>query len=75
MHDRLRTVIVAPLTTGSRAAPFRIGVTCYAWRPERLDSTGSDARRGQDSVAKKLGALPPKTLTSTLITQQEVYAE
>ena len=27
MHDHLRTVIVAPMTTKSRAAPFRVGVT------------------------------------------------
>ena len=27
LNDRLRTVIVAPMTTGSRAAPFRVAVT------------------------------------------------
>ncbi len=27
MHDHLRTVIAAPMTTGSRRAPFRIDVT------------------------------------------------
>ena len=27
MHDFLRTVIVAPMTTGARAAPFRIPIT------------------------------------------------
>lgn len=26
MHDQLRTVIAAPMTTGSRPAPFRISV-------------------------------------------------
>lgn len=26
MHDHLRTVIVAPMTTGGRNAPFRIAV-------------------------------------------------
>ncbi|MFH1602635.1 MAG: type II toxin-antitoxin system PemK/MazF family toxin, partial [Pseudomonadota bacterium] len=26
MHDHLRTAIVAPMTTGSRPAPFRIAV-------------------------------------------------
>ncbi len=26
MHDHLRTVTVAPLTTGSRPAPFRVAV-------------------------------------------------
>ena len=27
LNDRLRTVIVAPMTTGSRPAPFRVAVT------------------------------------------------
>lgn len=27
LNDRLRTVIVAPMTTGSRASPFRVPVT------------------------------------------------
>ena len=27
MHDYLRTVIVAPMSTGSQAAAFRIGLT------------------------------------------------
>ena len=26
MHDHLRTVIVAPMTTGSKAAPFRVPI-------------------------------------------------
>ena len=30
MHDHLRTVIVAPMTTKSWAAPFRIGITTVA---------------------------------------------
>jgi mRNA interferase MazF len=30
LNDRLRTVIVAPMTTGSRPAPFRVPVTFQA---------------------------------------------
>jgi len=30
MHDHLRTVIVAPMTTKSRPAPFRIGLMMAA---------------------------------------------
>jgi len=30
MHDYLRTVIVAPMTTGARPAPYRIAVTFQA---------------------------------------------
>ena len=53
MHDHLRTVIVAPMTTKSRAAPFRIGVTHGG---KRVDSTRSDARRGQDEASEEIGS-------------------
>ena len=32
MHDHLRTVLVAPMTTASREAPFRISVSHGAGR-------------------------------------------
>lgn len=73
MHDRLRTVILAPMTTRSRPAPFRIGVTHGGKRGLIL----LDQMRAVDKsrLAKKLGALPAKTLASTLNTLQEVFAE
>jgi mRNA interferase MazF len=73
MHDHLRTVIVAPMTTKSRAAPFRIGVTHGGQRGLIL----LDQMRAVDKarLAKRLGAVPAKTLTSTLSTLQEVFAE
>jgi len=73
MHDHLRTVIVAPLTTKSRAAPFRIGVTHGGHRGLIL----LDQMRAVDKagLALRLGAVPAKTLTSSLRTLQEVFAE
>ena len=73
MHDHLRTVIVAPMTTGSRAAPFRIGVT----HGGRKGLILLDQMRAVDKtrLAKKLGAVSPKTLTSTLSTLQEALTE
>ncbi|MGD0774620.1 MAG: type II toxin-antitoxin system PemK/MazF family toxin [Candidatus Solibacter sp.] len=73
MHDHLRTVIVAPMTTKSRAAPFRIGVTLGGQRGLIL----LDQMRAVDKarLAKRLGAVSAKTLTSTLSTLQEVFAE
>lgn len=73
MHDHLRTVIVAPMTTKSRAAPFRIGVTHAGKKGLIL----LDQMRAVDKarLAKKLGALPARTLTSTLRTLQEIFAE
>jgi mRNA interferase MazF len=73
MHDHLRTVIVAPMTTKSRAAPFRIGVTHGGKKGLIL----LDQMRVVDKsrLAKKLGAVSAKTLTSTLSRLQEVFTE
>ncbi len=73
MHDHLRTVIVAPMTTGSRAAPFRISVTHRGQKGLIL----LDQMRAVDKtrLAKKLGAVSSKTLASTLKTLQEIYTE
>ena len=73
MHDHLRTVIVAPMTTKSRAAPFRILVTHGGKRGLIL----LDQVRAVDKVrlVKKLGAVSAKTLAATLDTLQEVFAE
>jgi len=73
MHDHLQTVIVAPMTTRSRAAPFRIGVTHGGKKGLIL----LDQMRAVDRnrLAKKLGAVSAKTLTSTLSTLQEVFTE
>lgn len=73
MHDYLRTVVVAPMTTGSRAAPFRIPVTFEG-------KTGLillDQVRTLDKtrLAKRLGAVTPKTLSVALATLQVVFAE
>ena len=73
MHDHLRTVIVAPMTTKSRAAPFRVPVTHAGKKGLIL----LDQMRAVDKarLAKRLGAVSVKTLASTLSTLQEVFAE
>ena len=73
MHDHLRTAIVAPMTTKSRAAPFRIGVT----HGGRKGLILLDQMRAVDKarLAKKLGAVSAKTLTTALSTLQEVFTE
>jgi mRNA interferase MazF len=73
MHDHLRTAIVAPMTTRSRPAPFRIGITHAGQKGLiLLDQVRAVDKAG---LARKLGALSAKTLTSTLNTLQEVLAE
>ena len=73
MHDHLRTVIIAPMTTKSRPAPFRIPVTHRGQRGLIL----LDQIRAVDKVRlmNKLGVVSAKTLAATLDTLQEVFAE
>lgn len=73
MHDHLRTVIVAPMTTKGRTAPFRIGIIHAGKKGLIL----LDQLRAVDKIrlARRLGTVPAKTLTSTLRTLQEVFAE
>jgi mRNA interferase MazF len=73
LHDHLRTVLVAPMTTAGRAAPFRIGLT----HGGRKGLILLDQIRPVDQLrlAKRLGAVSAKTLTATLRTLQEVFAE
>ena len=73
MHDHLRTVIVAPMTTKGRPAPFRIAIS-------HGGKTGLillDQIRAVDKtrLAKKLGLAAAKTLASALTTLQEVFSE
>ena len=73
MHDHLRTVIVAPMTTKGRPAPFRIPITFMRKSGLML----LDQLRAVDKVrrVKKEGAVTDKTLLSTLRPLQEVFAE
>lgn len=73
MHDHLPTVIVAPMTSKGRSAPFRIPVTFK--RKQGLILL--DQIRAVDKVrlVKKEGAVADKTLLDTLRTLQEVFAE
>ena len=73
MHDHLRTVFVAPMTTAGRAAPFRIGVA----HGGRKGLILLDQVRAVDKtrLAKKLGVISAKTLAATLRTLREIFAE
>ena len=73
MHDHLRTVLVAPMTTKGKPAPFRIPVTHAGQRGLIL----LDQVRAVDKVrlSKCAGSISSKTLAATLRTLQEVFAE
>jgi mRNA interferase MazF len=73
LHDYLRTVIVAPMTTGSKAAPFRVPVSFQG-------KTGLillDQIRTLDKLrlTRKLGAVDGKTLADAQAVLRELFAE
>jgi mRNA interferase MazF len=72
LHDHLRTVIVAPMTTKSRPAPYRVSVVFS----QKKGLVLLDQIRTIDKtrLVKKLGAVPANTLSATLRTLQEVFA-
>ena len=73
MHDFLRTVTVAPMTTGSRSAPYRIPVR-FAGKPGLilLDQMHTlDKQR----LVRRLGMVTAKTLRLTLAALREMFEE
>lgn len=72
MNEHLRTVIVAPMTTGSRPAGFRVPLTFQG----KAGLIVLDQIRTLDRVrlVKRLGALRPPTLAVTLQTLQAMFA-
>ncbi|MDN5864553.1 MAG: type II toxin-antitoxin system PemK/MazF family toxin [Gammaproteobacteria bacterium] len=72
MHDYLRTVSVAPMTTGSRPAPFRVRIRFQGkTRLILLDQTRTLDRQ---RLVKRLGRAGNPTLLTTLRTLQDVFA-
>jgi len=73
MHNYLRTAIVAPMTTGSPPAPFRIAVRHGGKQGLIL----LDQLRAIDKtrLVKRTGAIAPAILKATLATLAEVFAE
>lgn len=72
MNAHLHTVIVAPMTTGSRPARFRIALTFQGKQGLIvLDQTRTLDRL---RLVKRLGALRPATLVTTLRTLQAMFA-
>lgn len=71
MHDYLRTVIVAPMTTGSQPAAFRVELTFQGKSGLIL----LDQVRALDKVrlVKRLGVVPAATLEAVLSTLQAIF--
>lgn len=73
LHDHLRTVIVAPMTSKGFAAPFRVPVTHAGTKGlivlDQLHTV--DKMR----LVKRLGTISGKTLNTTLTTLREIFEE
>ncbi|NTS31936.1 type II toxin-antitoxin system PemK/MazF family toxin [Phyllobacterium sp. BT25] len=73
MHDHLRTVIAAPMTTGSRPAGFRVAVTFQG--KDGLVLLDQLRTIDKQRLVKKLGGVSPNTLTATLSTLCTMFQE
>lgn len=71
MHNYLRTVIVAPMTTGSRAAGFRIPITFQG--KSGLILLDQIRTLDKTRLVKKVGSVHSATLEKTLRTLQAVF--
>ncbi len=72
MNDHLRTIIVAPMTTGSRPAAFRVPVGFQG--KQGLIVLDQIRALDRTRLVKRLGALRAPTLGATLRTLQAMFA-
>jgi mRNA interferase MazF len=72
LNEHLRTIVVAPMTTGGQAYPWR--VQCRFQR--RTGFIATDQLRTVDSerLARRLGRLSPNSVTAVLVVLQEMFA-
>jgi mRNA interferase MazF len=72
LNHHLRTVIVAPMTTGGQAYPWRVACRFQG----RVGFVALDQLRTVDSerLVKRLGRLTASTSTEVLDTLQEMFA-
>jgi len=73
MHDYLRTLIVAPMTTGSRPAPFRVSIRFQG--KSGLILLDQIRTLDQTRLIKRMGSATATTMTAVLQTLQDVFAQ
>jgi mRNA interferase MazF len=73
LHDFLRTVIVAPMTTGNQPAPYRVPITFAGKRGLIvLDQIRTvDKKR----LVKRVGRAQPRIVDLALRTLRDMFAE
>jgi len=72
LNRHLRTVIVAPMTTGGQAYPWR--VACRFQQTDGFIALDQLRTVDRERVARKLGRLAPAALGATLALLQELFA-
>src|SRR5215212_1106453 len=72
LNEHLRTVIVAPMTTGGQAYPWRVSCRFQG----RNGFVATDQLRTVDieRLARRLGRLAPNSLAAVLSTLEEMFA-
>ena len=72
LNEHLRTVIVAPMTTGGQAYPWRVECRFQG----RTGFVATDQLRTVDieRLARRLGRLTPNSVTAVLAVMQEMFA-
>jgi mRNA interferase MazF len=73
LNGHLRTVIVAPMTTGGRAYPWR--VRCRFQHRSGYVVLDQLRTVDRERLVKRLGTLSTKTITEVLDGLQEMFAE
>ena len=72
LHDHLRTVVVAPMTTNSKPAPFRLSVAFQGKR--RLILLEQIRTVDKVRLVRRLGEASPKHVASALQVLREMFA-
>ena len=73
LNHSLRTVVVAPMTTGGHAYPWR--VPCRFQRRSRYVAVDQLRTVDTERLVKRLGTLDPETVSDVLRVLQEMFAE
>jgi mRNA interferase MazF len=73
LNEYLRTEIVAPMTSGGRAYPWR--VACRFQRRSGFVALDQIRTIDAEQLLRRLGRLTPETVTAVLQRLQEMFAE
>jgi mRNA interferase MazF len=73
LNAHLRAAIVAPMTSGGQAYPWRVG--CRFQRRSGFVALDQARTIDTERLVKRLGRLPPDTVTAVLRGLQEMFAE